>query len=328
MTNSKTIVFIVTFAVVAALLTLYRNPELLMNKLPHDEMVVTSTPPMPMTGGVTMGNAGAMPATQTFSITEAKRVPAEATMDMVMPSSPAMIMPRPYYGDSLSVENRVYMNTAYQGLLVSNMSEYLRQAKDYIQSNGGKVIHISQYTTDGMQYAYIDARLPAEKFDEATSLFASRAKKVMNQSLDNQDVTGQKKSMDDELLKLEEKKAAKATELSAATTELQRTRIQNEIDQINEQIEFTKTSQASFTENIKYSTVNLTISDSERYFNPEMSGGYEQQFKKAVYSLKATAKVLAIFFIWVAVYSIIWLPIVLFVRWVWRKLQPTTHKNK
>jgi hypothetical protein len=330
MTNKKTVAVVVLFAVVAALLTFARHPQMLM---PH---MVSGTITYP--GGMP-GSAGLSGAikyddeTATYENTGMGMMEGEAVRGKRMPlgdvynPTSSFMLPRPYYEEGLNIEQRVYDHSAYQGLVVSNVSEYMRQVKEYVLSNGGKIMHVSQYTTDDIQYAYLDARIPAEKFDEATALFASRAKKVMTETLNTQDVTGQQKSLADQLTDLEEKKAVKATELSSAPTQAERQRIQAEIDQINEMIKLLKDSQDQFAEDSKYATIAVTVADSERFFNPESGISIQDQLRSAFKSLQATSKVLGIFFIWVAVYAVIWLPIILATRWLWGKLYPTADKK-
>ncbi len=323
MFNKKSIAVILTFAIVATLLTFYRRPDLMMGMQGNDG--VSYSIPAPQGYGylekveVGAGNVGIVP-------------PGEPDKAMRGMQSNGMytdvIMPRPYYDDALSVDQRVYDHSAYQSVVVSNVSEYMRQVKEYLQSNGGRIMHVSQYTTNDLQYAYVDARIPAEKFDEATGLFASRAKKIISESLNTQDVTGQQKSMSDQLMQLEEQKATKATQLSSATTLADRQRIQSEIDRLNSMIDSLKDSQAKFAEEIKYATVSLTLSDSERFYNPEKGGTASDEFRSALVSLKRTAKMLGLFAIWIAVYAVIWLPVVFVARWIWAKLNPATPAKK
>ncbi len=334
MNNKKLTFAILTFAIVATLLTMYRNPQMMGLRMDSNSMMGGKTSDS-MGFNSAMGGVGqrglAVPEMGVaqdvaYGVAQTERVYSAPMMGGGVTAG--MIMPRPYYGEALDVEDRVYDHTAYQGLVVSNFSEYMKQVRDYLQNNGGKILNVSQYTTDDMQYAYLDARIPAEKFEEATSLFSSRAKKVMTESITTQDVTAQQKSMADQLVELEEKKAVKATELAAAPTEAQRQKIQTEIDQINKQIESLTKSKENFTEQVKYATITLTISDSERFFNPQQGASVSDQFRAAVRSLKATTTVLGMFLVWVAVYAVIWLPIIFGVRWVWNKLHRSTVTRK
>lgn len=330
MTNKKIIVLILAFAVVAAVLTFYRNPNLMMGRQGGDAVSFSRVAPgsKQMKGKMEVGEGSIGMTEPAMGMRGTQVNPMYRTPSDYTKSTSDIFMPPPYYDDeALSVEPRLYDHSAYQAVVVSNVSEYMRQVKEYLQSNGGKIMHVSQYTSDDIQYAYLDARIPTEKFDEATGLFASRAKKMITESLNTQDVTGQQKSMVDQLVKLEERKAAKATELSNATTVADRQRIQTEIDQINSMIESLKDYQTKFTEDIKYATINLTVADSERYFNPEMGGSTSDELRSALRSLKSTAKVLGVFAIWVAVYAVLWLPIVLGLRWMWSKINPPSTKK-
>lgn len=333
MSNKKALFVILSFAVVAALLTFYRNPGMFMGPgMMGSGERLDSVPPMRGQVGMDIereysGSSTAMaPSLGTTEDTISFRAEPMAAGKIAANSGYIMpgTMPAPYYAnEALGETNRVYDYSAYQGVVANNVSEYVRQAKEHLQSNGGRIMHSSQQTVDDMQYAYIDARIPVEKFEETTALFASRAKKVMTESINAVDVTGQKKNLDDQMTRLEERKAERATALAAAATTAERQRIQAEIDQINRQIESLTNSQEQFTEQVSYATISLTVADSERYYNPEASVDFSYQLKAALRSLKATGRVVGILAIWVAVYAVIWLPIIFGIKWLVQKFTRT-----
>ena len=320
MNNKKVAFLILTFAVVASLLTMYRRSEMGgMDLCGPDEYCSTATisaDPAAVgysaPGGMMGGARRAEPMMlQKESITIGENRPVVSD-----------VYSMPYYGtdQALDVSERVYDKSAYQGVVVSNVSEYMKQVRDYIQSVNGKILNSNQNTFDDMRYAYISARVPADKFDDVTSMIASKAKKVVNEAINATDVTGQQVAMSDRMVELQEQKALKATELAAAKTEADKQRIQAEIDRVDKQAQQLQKSQEQFTEQIQYATISLSAADSEKYFNPEAGGGIDDEMKRAWKSLGGTGTVIANFLVWVVVYAIIWLPLVLAGRWVWNKM--------
>jgi hypothetical protein len=327
MNNKKVAFLILSFAVVAALLTMYGRSKMRMDGLcgPGEycsgETISagSATVGYPTTVGGFGLSAPAVKQVETINIGE--RAP------MLVPATDMYTIPN-QGDDALDVSMRVYDKTAYQGVVVSNVSEYMKQVRDYIQSINGKVLSSNQNTSDDMRYAYITAKVPAEKFDDVTAMISTKAKKVVNESINVSDVTGQQVAMSDRMVELQELKAKKATELAAAKTEADKQRIQAEIDRIDKQAVQLQKSQEQFTEQVQYATISLTAADSERYFKPEMSGGIQDEMKKAWSSLGGTGSMIAHFLVWVIVYAVIWLPLILAARWVWSKMHPSSKSGK
>lgn len=313
MNNKKVAFIILSLAIVASLLTMYRKSQ---------EMEIAGEyGPMGSKVGVMGGydSAIGMTAPAPMMIQEdvigiGNRMP---------PTSISEPMMYPYYGDdALSEDMRVYDKSAYQGVVVSNVSEYMKQVKEYIQSGGGKILSSNQNTGDDMQYAYLMAKVPTEKFDDVTAMISAKAKKVVTESINTSDVTGQKVGMEDRTKLLLEQRAKKTAELDAAKTEADKKRIQAEIDRLDQQIMQQQKSQERFEEQVQYATISLTAADTERYFNPEKGGSIWDEVRRAWMSLGGTGKVLAYFLVWVGVYSVIWLPIILAARWLWMRMAP------
>lgn len=327
--NNKKVAFVVlSFAIVAALLTMYRRTQMESGCIAGeycDQVVTSESAPglmgigaMPMMGGVK--EAEPMMGRETVSITR--------SMKPGMESDLMYTMPYPGGDDALDVSERVYDRSAYQGVVVSNVTEFVKQVKEQILSVNGKVLSSSQSTDDDMQSAYIMAKVPAEKFDDITGMISAKAKKVMNESINSTDVTGQQVSLSEKMTELQEQKAKKATELAAARTEADKQRIQAELDRIDKQAVQLQKAQERFTEEVQYATISLTVANTERYFNPEADENISGEIRRAWKSLGGTGKIIAHFMVWVIVYAVIWLPIVMGARWLMRKLNPPSGKSK
>jgi len=313
--NNRTIsIAIISFAIVASLLTMYRQAQHMSVAMPMSEPINTTLPE-----DITF-------ALENSSASEPAYAPMVGEMGMMRNGTSMMYqkiddtytMP-PVIGtgtDALDVEDRVYDKTASQGVVVSEPSVFSKQMKSYIESVGGKVISLNQNTYNGMEFVYMSTRVPSEKFDDVTSMVSTKAKKVVNQNINVTDVTGTKVILEEKLQSLDERKAKKATELSLARTDLERKRIQAEIDSIDAQLQIQKKRQDRFTQEVQYSTVVITAADSERYFNPQMRGGMLDELRRAWHSLGGTSRVIATFFIWLGVYSVVMLPLILGVRWL------------
>lgn len=283
----------------------------------------------PMFGGAYMGQSGATMGM--MGSTESKMrgiMPGE--MDLyetrVNTSSEPLYYPYPS-SDALEVTDRSIQKYSYHSLVVDDVSEYLRSTRDYILSNGGIVL---SYTQDTQANDYvsgnISAKVPVNKFDEVVSHITQGAKKVLSESVSAQDVTGQVVSVAEKLQSLEDAKATQEIALEEATTAIEKRRIQLEIDRLNRQIEQVKKSQENVEDTLEYATINISVANKEYYFNGGASRPFTDVLREAWYSLKNTGIGLAYFLIWVAVYAIIWIPVLLLARWIWGKVRPAASK--
>jgi hypothetical protein len=109
--------------------------------------------------------------------------------------------------------------------------------------------------------------------------------------------------------------------LDEATTASERRLLQMELDSLRSQLTQMERRQQGVEEQVEYATIYITASDSERYFEPYGRGGVGDEFRRAWDSLSGFLGFLGYALIWVVVYTIVWLPVVLVARWVWRKLR-------
>ncbi len=334
MSNKKVVFAILSFAIVAALLTMARSPHF---KMMNGEYIGKSTPPM---GGSDAMYGMGDPSTLSSSPQNRKESWArDDAMGMSESSyyNPTMIEPRIApgilqvgggYDYGLNEANRSLDKNSYHGVVVDNVSEYMRDLKSYLQSVGGKVISSSQNTYDDMTYASLTVKVPADKFDEVTGRVAAKAQEVMNESINVSDVTGQRVGMEDQIKDLQEQLVKKEEELVAAKTDAAKKIVQYEIDSINRQIKSMQRYQETFAESVNFATISVTAADSEKFFDPEGSTGLLDEVKNAIKSLGKTGAVAAYFLIWVVVYAVIWLPLILMARWIWNKMTPATVEKK
>lgn len=275
-----------------------------------------STPPI-----INRGNVGTMMADpiQIESWGETKE-------SMMYPD--ASSMPMPYYpqpGDALESENRAIEKFASYSVIVPKVNEYMKKTREYITSIGGRVLSYNQGTNDQYEYGYLTAKVPEDKFDEATVQVSKEVKKIIDESISAQDVTGQVVSVAETLQRLRDQKAQREADLLDAKTQADKKRIQLELDRLDRQIKQTEQTQSAVEERVNYSTISITVANKEYYFN----GGprpLTETLREAWNSLQGTGFGILAFLIWVLVYAIIWIPVLLLVRWLWGKFLPTAQK--
>lgn len=248
--------------------------------------------------------------------------PMPAVMDKMAVDSTGMEIMPPYYDDdALDVENRSYEQYANHSVVVDDVNTYLRGLKEYFLSINGVVLNSSLSSMDKFQSGSLYVKVPVEKFDEATGRVTENVKKVVDESVSAMDITGQVVNTTETVVALQEQKALKEAQLKDAKTEVEKTRIQIEIDRLARQITTAQKAQESVESRTEYASLSITAADSERYFNPGSTGDFRYELERAWESLKSFVKVLFVFGIWLAVYSVIWAPIIWIASKVMGKLR-------
>lgn len=228
-----------------------------------------------------------------------------------------------YGGDALGVVDRVQDKYSHQGVLVKNVSEYMKTTKAYLISIGGKVLSSSQQTSNGITYASMQVKVPTESFDTATSEIAAKADRVIDESINAQDVTGQGVSLEEQIQELNKNILDKQAEVTAAKTDAEKKRLQYDLDYLKKQLAGFEKSQTAFAERVQYATVSVTAADTMKFYDPSASLSLWDEVKQAIRSLGGSSAALARLAVWMVVYAVIWLPLVFGARFIWTRL---THK--
>jgi len=244
----------------------------------------------------------------------------EALSDMAIGESRRIMPPVPPTGggDALDVEDRIYEKSSYHSVVVNDVSDYMRQIKEYILSIDGRVLTSNISTTDKYHYAYITAKIPVEKFDEATGRVTEKVKKVVSENLNAQDRTGQMVSTTSQVEKLEEQILEKEIQLEEATTEAAKKRIELDITRLKRQLETAQKKVETVEAKVEYASIQVTASNSEKYYNPRMVSEPDlwEEVQAAWESVSRILVTVARLGIWVVVYGVVWLPAVLLVKWL------------
>ena len=315
MKNTKTLLIVLSLAVVASLLTFAAKSRTSLlsqngmmqfiggekfNGITNDEVSVGSE----MSG---IYNAG-----------PSDEITYEENNSLIAKTS---MMADPYYNDDmLNVEDRVYQKSSYHSVVVDDVPVYLRGIKEYVLSIGGKVLNSGVSSGGGYINGYnsgsLYMKVPVDKFDEAAARVTENVRKVFSENIDANDVTGQLVGTTENLQSLKDEKSLKEATLLDAKTEVEKRRFQIEIERLDRQIADAEKGLDRVEQTVEYSSISVNAADSERYFNPEARLSVKEEFLRAWESLKELLKVLGYFGIWVLVYSVVWFPIV----WVVKKI--------
>lgn len=224
------------------------------------------------------------------------------------------------------------------GLTIEVKKELLEVMSDLrteVSNRSGYLVSISYYNDSGT----INIQIPAEQlsaFEEKLSELDANHEVEVNQ-YNVQNVSSKVVAMD-EYLKIADEQVKDLEELIASneTTEAERDDAKEQLEITNEIIEESK--QKRDEEIAKYNLVNVTVYVTKyksfwegnyyQYDRSTLSGLVKYEFGKAVYSLvRSTGKVTS-FFIWLLVYSAIFVPAFYIIRGIVRKIRKSLRKSE
>lgn len=277
-------------------------------------------------GGVMMAEPAAAPS-MIDSGFAGDRVMGGKEMGMTTSSIARYPYPYPpsYGGDALTVTDRSVQKFSSHTLIVENVSDYIQKKKEYFSSIGGVVISYNQGTSNRASYGFLSVKVPVDTFEQATTEVSKDVKKVIDESINVLDVTGQTVDIAEQIQSLKDSKAVQEAQLEEATTAVAKQRVQIEIDRLDRQIQQMENNQQVVQDQVDFATMSISVSDKESHFMGNSRSLWEV-VQQAWYSLKVTAIDLLSFLIWVVVYAIIWVPVLLLARWIWAKVKPAAQK--
>lgn len=223
------------------------------------------------------------------------------------------------------------------GLTIEVKKELLEVMSDLrteVSNRSGYLVNISYYNDSGT----INIQVPADQlsaFEEKLSQLDANHEVEVNQ-YNVQNVSSEVVAMD-EYLKIadEQVKDLEKTIASNETTQAERDDAKIQLETTNKLIDESK--QKRDEEIAKYNLVNVTVYVTKyqsfwegnyyQYDRSTLSGLVKYEFGKAVYSLVRSTGKVTTFFIWLLVYSAIFVPAFYIIRGIVRKIRKSLKKN-
>jgi len=251
-----------------------------------------------------------------------------------MPAAPGLFKNDTYGGESSTAPtesgqadiDRKIVKTGYMTLEVSDITEAIAGITRVAKELDGYVVSSDQSGDKDITYGRIAIRVPSDRFNEALDRLRKLAVKVPNESTSSQDVTEEYTDLQAQLRNLEAteaqylellKKAEKVEDMLAVQREL--SNVRGQIEQIKGRIQYLeRTSDMALIE------VNLQKTQ------PIDGTGWSalETLKSAIRGLANFGKALANIFIWLAIFSPVWIIILIVVLYFtrWRKKKARTSK--
>jgi hypothetical protein len=223
---------------------------------------------------------------------------------------------------------RLVIKTAEISLQVESVSEAESAVRAKVQALGGYVVKAENSGADASLNARITFRVPAARFDEALVGMQGLAKKVLSRTVSGDDVTEEFVDLQSRLRNLEATrdrlltfldKATKVEEALQVNTSL--SQIQGEIEQVKGRTEYLKQSAALSTITVALAAVPAIVPLVEE-------GGWQPLAvaRAALRNLIELGQGLANVLIVLAVWTPLWLPLLLLGWWVRRRVLGRARK--
>jgi len=230
----------------------------------------------------------------------------------------------PPSSSSTSGERMVIKNSNLS-LLVKDVRAQADSALSYAKRVGGYMVSTSYTRPDESPFAEITVRVPTEKLDATLNYFRSLALKVTSENLVGTDVTETYTDIKARISTLEKTKSILEGILTKAIAVSDIVSIQEKILYTQEQIDALKGQEKAIEQNAAFTKVTVYLSTDELAlpYTPDTAFRPTVIVKQATRSLLNSLRIGGEALIWIAVYSIIWLPVlvIFFVyrRWKRRK---------
>ena len=215
-------------------------------------------------------------------------------------------------------EERIVVEESSMSLVVSEVQETANKVTDKAKAVGGFMVNSSLNHPEEAPFATVVIRVPADKFRETLEYFRTLAVKVSSENIRGTDVTDQYVDIEARLATLEKTKAKFESIMDQAIEIQDILQIQRELINLQSQIDSLKGTQKYLEQTAKLAKITVYLSSDEFAlpYTPAAPFRPSVIFKLAVRSLILTLRGLASRLIWIAVYSVIWLPIILIILFI------------
>lgn len=209
--------------------------------------------------------------------------------------------------------SRIVIQENSMALVVNNVRKVGDEIVKHAESKGGFMVQTTYSNPEESPFATITVRVPVKNVDEAIGRFRSLAVKVSSESIMGTDVTEQYVNIEERLDTLKKTKARFGEILDKATQVQDILNVQRELVSLQEQIDSLVGQQKAIEKSAEFTKITVYLSSDELAlpYVPDKSFRPNLIFKQAFRSLVETLRWFASAGIWLAVFSVIWVPIVL-----------------
>lgn len=233
------------------------------------------------------------------------------------------MIPQPESAPNANVKDRLVIKNSYLSLQVSKVADIQKQTIQKAEELGGYMVDSSIDNPSDVASATVTVRIPSSRLDKALTYYRSLSIKVISENLQGNDVTDQYIDFAAQLKTYEKTKVIFEGMLDKAVSVQDILQIQREIINIQSSIDSIKGQQDYLKKNADMAKITLYLSTDELAlpYAPTDTWRPTVIFKQAVRSLVGMLRKIGSLIIWVAVYSVIWIPIFFIIIFIKKRTQ-------
>jgi hypothetical protein len=220
-----------------------------------------------------------------------------------------------------SVKDRLVMKDSYLSLQVLKVNDVQKAIIKKAEELEGYMVSSLVTDPSDVASATVIVRIPAKKLESALEYYRSLSLKVVSENLQGQDVTDQYVDLDTQL-KIYEKTKVKFEEIFDRAVLVQDIiEIQREIINVQTSIDSIKGQQDYLVKNAAMAKITVYLSTDELALPYAPSGSWRPGviFKQAARAVAVVILGLGTLIIWIAVFSVIWVPVLLIYRYIQKR---------
>lgn len=213
-------------------------------------------------------------------------------------------------------KDRLVITETYMSLVVKDVPNSLSQIQQKAEGLGGFLINSHLSKPEESASGTISIRVPKEKLSEALAAFRSYGLRVVDENVSGRDVTDQYEDIDAKLETLNKTRVKFEEILNKAVSVQDILTVQRELVSLQSQIDYLKGQQQYLSKSAELSKITIYLSTDEFSlpYAPKEAWRPNVILKQAVRALVINFRKVGTAFIWIAVFTPLWLP-VLIIAW-------------
>ncbi len=230
------------------------------------------------------------------------------------------------------VDERLVVRESNMSLLVENVRQTTDDIINFVEEQGGYMVSSSLTQPEEAPYAIVVVRIPSDNFRSILDNFRQMAIKVTSENITGRDVTDEYVDIEARLGTLEKTKARFEQIMDQAVKIDDILRVQREIINLQSQIDNLKGRQQMLEQTAALSRITIYLSTDEIALPYTPSDTFRPTVivKQAVRSLIRNLRKISSAAIWLAIYSVIWVPVLIIILVVkrWRAKRINKQQNQ
>jgi hypothetical protein len=217
---------------------------------------------------------------------------------------------------------RMVIRSASLKLIVADVDDLLSRVAAMAKDAGGYVVSSSSQDRNGDRVGQATLRIPTNRLDESVKQIKGMATRVANETTSAKDVTEEFVDQDARLKTLRATESQYLLLMQNAKSIDEVMKVQQVLQQTRQQIEQTQGRMQYLQRSTEMASVTLDLATAAGT-KPLSEGGWSVQdvASEAVRALVSIGEVLAGLAIWIGVFSPVWVPTWLLIKW-WRRRHP------